>query len=388
MAVNDVLVSSIGLSSFGLSDGAFLALIMLIIVIVGAVVVVIVSRPVLDIFPYVQPNARVRARKGRLFDEKQISEIVEADNITELTNYLRGIPDYAKHVENYPLEKALDMQMAETYDLLSRIAPKNIQKTFVVMAKKSDISNIKSLITAKAVGLDNKATLNLLVPGGKLFEDLERLVDTNNVTDVVAGLEGTEYASILEDALPQFEESGIVLPLESALDKYYFERILRASSVSEDENGKILHSYVGSIVDIANLKLILRAKADNLNYESTSPYIVNKGYQLREWKLKDLAESEDVVSVVNSLEGTDYGPILNEALSKYSENASLEVFEKALDTYIIDTAHSLSLRKPLGIGPIIGFLSKKEIELRNLKMVIRAKRENNFPVSAITEMLM
>ena len=58
------------ISSLGLSQDAFLVLCILIVLVVGAVVVIITSRPILDIYPYLNPSARVRARKGRLFDEK------------------------------------------------------------------------------------------------------------------------------------------------------------------------------------------------------------------------------------------------------------------------------------------------------------------------------
>ena len=80
------------LSSLGLSDATLIALCILIVVIVGAIVVIITSRPILDIYPYLNPSSRVRARKGRLFDEKQISEIVESNNIDEVENYLKGVP--------------------------------------------------------------------------------------------------------------------------------------------------------------------------------------------------------------------------------------------------------------------------------------------------------
>ena len=64
------------ISSVGLTQDTFLVFCIIAILVVGAVVVIITSRPILDIYPYLNPSARVRARKGRLFDEKQISEIV------------------------------------------------------------------------------------------------------------------------------------------------------------------------------------------------------------------------------------------------------------------------------------------------------------------------
>ncbi|MEA4956114.1 V-type ATP synthase subunit C [bioreactor metagenome] len=375
------------LSQFGISPEAFIALAVIAVVVVGAIIVIITSRPVLDIYPYLHPIARVRARKGRLFDEKQISEIVESNTLDEVKNYLRGFPDYAEYVDNFELEKAFDIQLAETYDLLSRIAPKKVQKSFYALAKKSDITNIKSLLAAKQMGMDKKATLNLLIPTGKLYGEIEQLADANNINEVITGLDGTEYSAILEDAIPEYEELGMILPLESALDKYYLQNLLESSGTPSDENSQVLYSYVGDQVDVSNLKLIIRAKADGLSYDKTSPYMIQNGYKLREWKLKDLMESEDVAGVISSLEGTDFSNILADALSEYNETGSVSIFEKTLDEYLINNAKSLSLRKPLGIGPILGFLSQKEREIKNLKIIVRAKREINFPISELKEML-
>ena len=375
------------ISSMGLTQEVFLVFCVIAILIVGAVVVIIASRPILDIYPYLNPSARVRARKGRLFDEKQISELVETNNVEEVENYLKGVPEYADVLDEYPLDKALDVERANTYDFIARLAPKEVKDPFVVMSKKTDIDNIKSLLTAKEVGLSADETKELLIPCGSLYAELESLADAEKVADVVTSLDGTEYATALEDALPQYEETNMILPLESALDKYYLGKLLRSSDVPADENRQIVYAYVGTQVDVANLKLIIRAKQDGLEYDEIAPYILEDGYQLREWKLKDLMESPDVTNVVSGLEGTKYANALSDAIPVYNETGSVAVFEKALDTYAADYAKSLSVKKPLGIGPIIGYLSQKESEIKNLKIIARAKREADFPNSKIMEML-
>lgn len=375
------------ISALGLTPETFLVFCILAVLIVGAVVVIITSRPILDIYPYLNPSARVRARKGRLFDEKQISELVDANNVDDVTNYLRGSPDYAEHLDEYPLEKALDVQLGETYDMVARLAPSSVQSSFKVLAKQSDIDNIKSLLIAKEAGLDKEATEELLIPAGSLYEDISRLSDAETVTDVVAGLDGTEYAPVLEEVIPQYENTGMVLPFESALNKYYLEKLLKSTESPADENTQILYSYIGNQVDVANIKLILRAKADGLDYDAISPYMISNGYQLREWKLKDLMESQDVTGVISSLEGTKYADVLTELLPEYNETGSVAIFEKALDKFLVDSVKSASMKKPIGIGPIIGYLSQKEVEIRNLKVIARAKREADFPVSRLREML-
>ena len=190
------------ISSMGLTQEVFLVFCVIAILIVGAVVVIIASRPILDIYPYLNPSARVRARKGRLFDEKQISELVETNNVEEVENYLKGVPEYADVLDEYPLDKALDVERANTYDFIARLAPKEVKDPFVVMSKKTDIDNIKSLLTAKEVGLSADETKELLIPCGSLYSELESLADAEKVTDVVTSLDGTEYATALEDALP------------------------------------------------------------------------------------------------------------------------------------------------------------------------------------------
>lgn len=377
------LVSSMGFSS----PAAVLGLLFLVLAVIGAVIVVVSIRPVLEFYPYTSPNARVRARRGKLFDEKQLSEIVEADTLDEVKNYLRGVPEYAEYVEKYPLEKALDTQLAETHDLLARIAPDDIQETFDILLSKWDISNLKSIIIAKEAGLTREETENLLIPFGELKDSSDKLLDAKNIEEVVNALEGTEYAQVLEDAIPEYQKMGMLLPLEAALDKNYLNNLVRSVANPADDNSKLLQSYIGTLVDTTNLKIILRAKVDGLKYEEIQSYMISSGYQIREWKLKELMESEDVEGVVSSLEGTKYAHILSESMPDYTGTGSIAPLEAALDANVRKTANTISKKKPIGVGPIIGFLSKKETEVRNLKIIARGKVEDGVSTSMIKEML-
>ncbi len=377
------LVTGLGFPSID----AFLALMFLILAIFGVIVVISTIRPVLSMFPYTYPNARVRARMGRIFTEKQFSEIIESGNIEEVKNYLRGYPDYAKYIDQYPLEKALDIQLAENYDLVARISPENSRDSFNFLLKKWDIKNLKSIIIAKEVGLSPEETMDLVVPFGELSDKLDALIDADNINEVLSALEGTEYTQILEDAIPIYQETRMLLPLESSLDKYLLENLLRTVATPEDDNTSYLKSYVGDLVDNTNLKIILRAKVDGLKFEDIEPYMISDGYQIREWKLKDLMEAENVSGVVSGLEGTDYASLLAEAMTNYNETGSIAAFETALDNHVNDTAKKISLKNQFGIGPMIGFLSRKEREIKNLKIIARGKREEGFSPAQIKEML-
>ena len=68
------IVTSLGFPSVE----SFIALVLLAGAVIGAIAVIVILRPLLDFFPYAYPNARVRARIGRLLSEKQLSEIIES----------------------------------------------------------------------------------------------------------------------------------------------------------------------------------------------------------------------------------------------------------------------------------------------------------------------
>lgn len=377
------LIGAVGFSS----PGAFITLLFLVLAVIGAIVVVVTIRPVLQYYPYMYPNARIRARIGKLFNEKQISEIVEADNLEEVKNYLRGVPEYAAHLEEYSIEKALNTQLAETYDLIARIAPDSIKDTFDILLSQWDVRNLKSILIAKETGLTIEETNDLVVPFGELSELKDKIMDAKNITEIINALEGTEYAKVLEDALPEYQKTGMLLPLEAALDKNFLSKLVESVANPADDNASFLQSYIGTFVDSTNLKMILRAKVDGLKFMDVEPYMISSGYQLRDWKLKELLESEDIEGVLSGLEGTDYSHVLAEAVPEYSSTGSIAPFEAALDENIKKIAKSISQKNSLGVGPMIGFLSRKETEIRNLKIIVRGKMEKGFSTSMIKEML-
>ena len=229
--------------------------------------------------------------------------------------------------------------------------------------------------------------MDLLVPFGTLKESHDKFIDAKDITEIINALESTEYAQVLEDALPAYQKTNMILPLEAALDKNYLNKLVKSVANPADDNKSLLQSYIGTIVDSTNLKMILRAKVDGLKFDDLEPYMISSGYQLREWKLKELMESEDVEGILSSLEGTDYSSVLATSVPEYSSTGSITPFESALDENIRKIAKGISHKKPIGIGPIIGFLSRKETEVRNLKIIVRGKTEQGFSNSMIKEML-
>lgn len=355
--------------------------------IIALIIVLVAYREFSNLAPFAYPNARIMARRGKMLDKKQIVEIIDTKRTEDLNNLIGEMPEYKKYIDKFPFEKSMDMHLAETHELLFKISPDKFKDFFESFVSKWDIRNIKTIITAKETGVDTESIKDILIPFGKLKkETLNRLMDAENIEDILDILKDTEYYDILNAAVPLYKEEGILLSIEAALDKYYYSKLLEIVSEASNDDEKILNSLITKQIDIINLKIILRAKSEGMEYKDIEDYIIPGGYGLSEWKLKDLIGAEKITDFVVKLEGTDYYDALNDAIPDYEKTGSVSPLELALDKYALELGRLLSKKRPSTIGPSIDYLTKKEIETRNLKIIYRAKNEG-FSPKIIRDML-
>ena len=374
----------------GLPSNIFIILMVLAGIAIFLVIIIFLIKYLMENAPFAYVNARVRSMESRLLDEHKLNELIESAGMTEFIGLLEDT-EYGPYISDASndamgIEKALNTHLAHVYQTLSEISPSKSRKILKLFEKRFDVQNIKTLLRAKYVGLDAEETFKLIIPLGTIPENkLRELCETKAIEEVVNGLEGTEYSKILSNELATYEQTGKLISFELALDKYILENLWKSVGI-EGTNEDIFKEFVGAIIDIENLKVILRGKADGLSSENILNYILNVEYELAPWKLKELAESESIEGVISSLEGTKYGTIISENLEEYDKTKSVYVFEKALDKYLAKIGKNLSLRQPFGVGPVIGLITSKEQEIKNLKIIIKGKIEG-LPSNQIRELL-
>jgi V/A-type H+/Na+-transporting ATPase subunit C len=330
--------------------------------------------------PFAYSNARVMARRGRLLEKKQIIEIIDAKKLEDMYNLVSDVPEYKKYLDKFSFEKAMDMDLAETHQILAKISATKFKEFYDVILTKWDIQNIKTLLASKEMAADTEEIKEKIIPFGKLPEDiLIRLLDAENIDEIATTLKSTVYYEPITEAISLYKERKTFLPLEASLDKYYYEKWLESVSEILNDDGKVLNTLIKAKIDLLNLKIILRARADGLEFKDIKEYIFANGDQLYEWKLNELMNTEKIVDFVDGLEGTDYADILKEALPEYDKTGSISALESALDRYSLELGIILAKKRPSTIGPMIGFLSQKEIETKNLKLIYQAKLEGFSP---------
>ncbi|HIP17573.1 MAG TPA: V-type ATP synthase subunit C [Methanothermococcus okinawensis] len=373
----------------GLPSNIFIILMVLAGIVIFLVLIIYIIKYLMENAPFAYVNARVRSMESRLLDSQKLDKLIESGDIVEVIDILEDT-DYGAYIttsnDALLIEKSLDMYLAHVYKVLSDISPGKSKKILKLFEKKYDVQNIKTILRAKHVGMDAESIFGLLIPLGTIPENkLRELCEVKTVDEIMNGLEGTKYSKILSEELATYEQTGRLMSLELALDKYILESLWQSANM-EGTNEDIFREFIGTMVDVENLKIILRSKVDGISSDNVLKYVLKAGYELPQWKLKELAESESIEGVISSLEGTKYGTLISEHLEDYERVKSVYVFERALNAYIVKVGKNLSLRQPFGIGPIIGLLTSKEQEIRNLKMIIKGKIEG-LPSNEIRELI-
>ena len=134
--------------------------------------------------------------------------------------------------------------------------------------------------------------------------------------------------------------------------------------------------FINTIIDIRNLKNILRAK--HLGYEKSSikKLLLGEGQEIAIWKLDELLEVDDVSQVISGIEGTSYFNVLKDSIEKYHDEKSVQILENALDSLFLKLVGDISVKNYTSIGPTFRFLTSKEYEIQNLKVIIKGLDES------------
>lgn len=379
------LVAGAGLPSFPIVFA--LALVLAIVLGIGGILTPIIIQ-VLQIADYAYINARVRSMDSRLIKDEKLKEMLAASSLaevvaaletTEYAPYLREMMGESEEGRSESIERALNRHTADTYKDLSKMLfnttkTPDLQDFLDLMLRKWDVYNIKRVLRGvqaeRSVDELRADIIPMAVGQDRKVLDLSGILEARSVEEVVSGLSGTPYAA-LNEALPLYDQTKNLTILEAKLDKIFYETLWNNVIIQRiDDNLTFVRLYLSAVIDVLNLKILFRAKRDALPGNIIENYLI-KGGELPESKIKNLLEMETVGNMVASLEGTRYYEPLTGILEEYDATGSVLSLEMALDNFLADRANDLYTMQPFGMGPVIGYISKKDTEVRNVRAVAR-----------------
>lgn len=304
--------------------------------------------------------ARISVMKSQIFKKGEYDKLLkmgynEALRFLQDTHYREEIDAYDVSTKGAGvIDAALNANLLRVVKKLHLISDKNMRTFLDTYALRYDLENIKMIIRSTFANIPQGQVEPLLYEPITFTQDfVSSLLQKENVDDLL-------------NALPFLETKGLdttqLYDIENALDRYYVETN-HTFAKNVRGQGKILARFLQDEIDTMNIKTILRLKSEGK--QEVEQYLIHPTADILTLAGKDSVE--DVVKTLRkqkrtTLEGT--------------EEDVLERLEIDLDVALLRKEALLMHQKPLSAQFIIGFLFKKEIEVKNVRTIIKGKQLN------------
>lgn len=348
---------------------------------------------------YAYAVGRIRALENQLLKMADFERLLEVESAEAVLGELSDT-DYGDHISRIKnigdFEFILNEELKRVYRLTKEFSlDPEITDLFFL---KNDLHNLKVLLKNKyfpTSGIEEY----LIDLGLFSLSDLKNMVEKNDYSK----FGDLTIQEAIEQAVKQFELTHEVELIDFVLDAAVYELSLRTV-------GKYKNAFLKKLfqleIDAINLKTLVRFVITRKDKRYLKDVLIHGGDLPYEFFLKAIIENEknvlqkmhqeryrNIIVYEENLGAKErrlpflekYEKILAEGVNSWEENRNFFRLEKLIDDLL--TTHLKKAKYiSLGIEPIITYLLAKEMEVKNIHIIIVSKI-NNLPEEKIRQRL-
>jgi len=338
--------------------------------------------------PYSSSFGRLQSISINFLKPDFLENLLKANDVSEMIKLLESTwygQEIKKAASVYQgpalLEVVLNRHLVEINKIILEAAPFNGKNAVRAYLSKWDLYNIELILSSKMMGRAITETESMLVSsrnvpagiaaGNIPHDDIKIILSESGVEGVVNKLAKYGYGVELMKHLDEFQKTGDLGPMMSALHESYYQKLLESLKFFQGDEGSI-RELIRAEIDKKNVLNLMKAKESGIEKEMVARHLVEGG-QISSKELLDIYEVKDVAEIIGKIESRFK---LTEALEHYKTSKSLIDFEIAI-TQLINTTYVKKLKNiALSIGTIFYFIFNAENEHDNLKRITYGKRYN------------
>lgn len=338
--------------------------------------------------PYSSSFGRLQSISINFLKPDFLENLLKANDVSEMIKLLESTwygQEIKKAASVYQgpalLEVVLNRHLVEINKIILEAAPFNGKNAVRAYLSKWDLYNIELILSSKMMGRAITETESLLVSsrnvpagiaaGNIPHDEIKIILSESGVEGVVNKLAKYGYGVELMKHLDEFQKTGDLGPMMSALHESYYQKLLESLKFFQGDEGSI-RELIRAEIDKKNVLNLMKAKESGIEKEMVARHLVEGG-QISSKELLDIYEVKDVAEIIGKIESRFK---LTEALEHYKTSKSLIDFEIAI-TQLINTTYVKKLKNiALSIGTIFYFIFNAENEHDNLKRITYGKRYN------------
>lgn len=338
--------------------------------------------------PYSSSFGRLQSISINFLKPDFLENLLKANDVSEMIKLLESTwygQEIKKAASVYQgpalLEVVLNRHLVEINKIILEAAPFNGKNAVRAYLSKWDLYNIELILSSKMMGRAITETESLLVSsrnvpagiaaGNIPHDEIKIILSESGVEGVVNKLAKYGYGVELMKHLDEFQKTGDLGPMMSALHESYYQKLLESLKFFQGDEGSI-RELIRAEIDKKNVLNLMKAKESGIEKEMVARHLVEGG-QISSKELLDIYEVKDVAEIIGKIESRFK---LTEALEHYKTSKSLIDFEISI-TQFINTTYVKKLKNiALSIGTIFYFIFNAENEHENLKRITYGKRYN------------
>ena len=335
---------------------------------------------------YAYANARVRVRRSKLLPRDTYAKLLKMD-IPEITRFIEAT-EYGREVDELAtkfsgidlLENSLNVNEERNYSEVRDLAKGEVGSLVARYLERFTTWNLKTILRGKFWGAKpEEIQRELLIENREDYDFYRTLIDVDGgltaTIDALAGHpKGAPYHRTLKSVEHKLTDETLLLQhVEDALDRAYYANLL-ATIPSNGTDNQLFLQFIRKEIDIANLSILMRFEWRSDPSTRVLEFMIPGGLELSDADLRRLAEANTRAELIERLKEYKIHEEIREAVEAAQQSGSLTPVLLALTRVKADFAQRFSYRNPLSVLPIINYLMRKHVEVRNLRALARGKQ--------------
>ena len=308
---------------------------------------------------YGASNVLIRVYEKTLLTPDYFNRILAAETFDETLEILNET-DYARYIremENENFEGMLTEALKATYKQVFEISPSPKLNEYISL--RYTYHNLKLMLKEQITG-DQLENLSIPITPFK-HSTLDYAVSSGESSRLPE-----QYVESINEAREEYEEYQNLYAIDVIMDRRYLTHLKK---LAEEINDEGLLEYTKKVIDYRNIITLVRAMKQNRTRNFLNAVLSSSG-SIPKNEIIDLGRGS-FTEVIQYYRTTHLDQIVEEASDENQENISTLRLEAVIDDEIMLYMHE-GKRTADGPLPILAYVHAKEIEVKNLRIILYA----------------
>lgn len=325
---------------------------------------------------YAFANGNIKALEKGLLNKDILDRMIKSSDIVSALKILTesDLNDYSFDLNNpSDFENSLNQELLHTYDIIKSISQvSTFNFLYFTFASKYDFLNIKILIKSKY--LKKEFSNDLISSIGTIdIEKLKLAIRDEKYEDIPDSFE-----LLIKKTFSEYNKFKDPEMIDFVLDReryiMIFNKIREIETIESEE--LFVKRFLNINIDLNNIINCIRVKIRGEKKAFIKEFLIPEG----DFKIEKIIEIYDspLSSWFEKLKYTDYKDIVELGVNYFQKNNSLMELEKLRDNFILNFS-KIGKYITFGIEPLVGFITAKENDIKNIRIILSDKLNNLSP---------